>query len=910
MARLWTLLALLGAAVSAPLECPLPDGPDSADEATCGLYSACVWEQGGCRLADRVGYQLLEPPHVIHTGYELLLGRRDSEVTMFGDDVERLTVTAVEYDDNRMALTYRDTDAARYEVPVELDVPPLPTPPPSDPQYAITLTATEAGQTFGVQVTHRQRPVITSRPELIYGDQFIEATFLLGASDLYGFGENNHDSFRHDLEAGVTWPIFAHDHGPGFDVENLYGVHPFFLGIEDDSGSSFGVLILNSNAMEYRLFLLDGVPALTYRTTGGILDLYLFFGDSPLEVLQQYHRTIGLPVMPPYWGLGFQLCRWGYKSVQDIRDVRERMKAAEIPQDVQYSDIDYMDGKRDFTIDPNNFADLPTFIQELREEGVRFVLIYDPAIAADFGTYPTSDRGVEQDVFVKWPNASFIPENQCTGCGQYVAGKVWPDGPTLYPNFFANRTVQWWTDEIRRFRAAAGEPDGFWIDMNEPSSFDTNIGRVSHNSLRGGLQCPHTALDYPPYTTRFVRSGFNPSGTVADHTICMASVHAADLDGTATSYYHYDVHSLYGWSESRATRAAVRATMAGRRSLIVSRSTFVGAGRWATHWTGDNTARWSDMKRSVVGILEFSMFGFPHVGADICGFGGDTSEHLCLRWMQLGAFYPFSRNHNAIENIDQDPAVWPSVAAAARDALGLRYRLLPYLYTLFWRASEMGETVTRPLAFQFPSDPTLRGVDTQFLWGDAVMVAPILDEASMTSVNVTFPAGQWWDLRSGALAYDADHSGGVLYQVALDEMIPVFGRGGAAVPTQRNATTTAASRANPFSLAVFGAQATGMLFWDDGETTDTFKDGSFYHCLFHFSDNTLDIQVTYNDTQWMPDPTLSEISFYGVPSEPSSVSADGVPLRADGVVYEPATGLLTVHTQLGMEADHRVVLNY
>ena len=736
-----------------------------------------------------------------------------------------------------MRRQYRDTDAARYEVPVQLDVPPLPTEPPSEPQYAIALTATEPGQTFGVQVTHRQRPVLTSRPELIYGDQFIEATFLLGAADLYGFGENNHDSFRHDLEAGVTWPLFAHDHGPGFDVENLYGVHPFFLGIEDDSGSSFGVLILNSNAMEYRLFLLDGAPALTYRTTGGILDMYLFFGDSPLEVLQQYHRTIGLPVMPPYWGLGFHLSRWGYKDVQEIRDVRERTKAAQIPHDVQWADIDYMDGSRVFTIDPVNFGDLPQLVSELHNESIRFIPIYDPTIAAEFGTYGPADRGVEQDVFVRWFNSSLVPEDQCEGCRDYIVAKERHSAPGLFPNFFANRTVQWWTDEIRRFSAAAGGPDGIWIDVNEPSAIHTNAN--------GGLQCPRTPLDFPPYPTRFTRSDFNPSGTMADHTICMASVHAADLDGAAAanSYRHYDVHSLYGWSQSRATHAAVRATMAGRRSLIVSRSTFVGSGRWAAHWTGDNMARWSDMKRSIVGILEFSMFGMPNVGADICGFDGDATENLCLRWTQLGAFYPFSRNHNAIGTVAQDPAAWPSVAAAARDAFGLRYRLLPYLYTLFWRASEMGETVTRPLAFQFAADPALRGVDTQFLWGDAVMVAPILDEASMTAVNVTFPAGQWFDLRSGAPAYNATSSGSVLYQVEMDEMIPVFGRGGAVVPTQRNATTTDASRANPFSLWVFGAEATGMLFWDDGETTDTFKDGNFYHSLFHFSDNTLDIQV-------------------------------------------------------------------
>ena len=790
-------------------------------------------------------------------------------------------------------------------MPLQLNVPPLPT-SPDQPVYQVSLATAGAEPEFELSVQHSGAEVLRMLPQLVYSDQFIEASFALAGGDVYGFGENNHDQFRHDLDVGETWPLFALDRPPGDGVENLYGVHPFFTAIEDDSGRSFGVLFLNSNAMEYRLFrLADGSAALTFRTTGGILDMYLFFGDSPLEVLQQYYQTIGLPVMPPYWGLGFQLCRYGYTGTADIRAVRERMKAAEIPQDIQYSDIDYMDVRRDFTIDPNNFADLPAYVQELRDnEGLQFVYIYDPAIAVDFGTYPPVDRGVQADVFVKWLDSDLVPADQCDGCGEYVVGYVWPESKTVFPDFLKQETVAWWTEEMREFLQAAGSPDGFWIDMNEPSSFGTNLEKPFNwpdDLPPWSLKCPDTAWDSPPYPTRWARDPGNESKRLSDHTICMSSRHG----NYSHSFVHYDVHNLFGWAEAWATRAAMDQLLEGRRGLLVSRSTFPGAGRWTGHWTGDNTARWKDMKRSIVGMLEFNMFGIPYVGSDICGFNGATTEQLCLRWTQLGAFYPFSRNHNTIGTPDQDPAVWPSVAAAARDALGLRYRLLPYLYTLFWRAAAFGESVVRPLTFQFASDPALRGVDTQFLWGDAVMVAPILDEASMTAVNVTFPAGEWYDLRDGRLAYsDAARSATELYQVAMDEMIPVFARAGAILPWQRNATNTAAARQNPFGLAVFGTDASGELFWDDGQSRTALDTGDFYHSRYSLSGGVLRLEVLQPRTDLMHQPTVDTVLFHGLAAKPTAVLVDGEAVQE----WSYVDGVLTVQPNVDMASNHTITL--
>lgn len=186
--------------------------------------------------------------------------------------------------------------------------------------------------------------------------------------------------------------------------------------------------------------------------------------------------------------------------------------------------------------------------------------------------------------------------------------------------------------------------DGIWIDMNEPASFVAG-------STDG---CLNNTWNHPPYLPKFGRN------ELFGGTICMDANHELGL--------HYDTHSMYGWWEARATREALE-TILERRPLVLSRSTFVGSGQYAAHWLGDNWSRWTNLKYSIIGILEMNMFGIPMVGADICGFTGVATEEMCSRWQQLGAFYPFSRNHNSNISPDQDPGKWPLVAEHTRNAL-------------------------------------------------------------------------------------------------------------------------------------------------------------------------------------------------------------------------------------------------
>ncbi|KAA0194430.1 hypothetical protein HAZT_HAZT010587, partial [Hyalella azteca] len=253
-----------------------------------------------------------------------------------------------------------------------------------------------------------------------------------------------------------------------------------------------------------------------------------------------------------------------------------------------------------------------------------------------------------------------------------------------------------------------------------------------------------------------------------------------------------------------------------KRQVVLSRSTFPGSGSYAIHWLGDNTADWTHMAMSIIGMIEFNMFGIPMVGADICGFFGATTVEMCARWMQLGAFYPFSRNHNAIGEPDQDPTYDPTVAAISKDVLELRYKYLPYLYSLFHRAHMSGFSVVRPLYNVFPRDVTARDVDDQFFWGTGIMVAPVL-APGLTARDVYFPEGIFYDLVTGEVQ---STSAQVLSVPAPLEKIPVFARGGSILVTQEPALNTVLSRKNNFGLILAldsALSSDGEIFWDDGE---------------------------------------------------------------------------------------------
>ncbi|KAJ2320829.1 hypothetical protein IWW52_001115 [Coemansia sp. RSA 2704] len=748
--------------------------------------------------------------HVTTTSHGLhaLLTLNGPPCNIYGQDIADLALTVRADTDSRLHIHISDTANTQFQIPES--VLPLDKGAGTDKRHSSLQFVHTHSKTsgFGFKVLRGGKPIFdTTGHPLVFEDQYLELTSNVPAdANIYGLGESP-NWFRRDPQ-NTTITLWNRDVADPLG-ENVYGSHSVFMELRDEQ--FHGCYLHNSHGMDVIL----ANQTVQFRVLGGTLDLYFFAGPSALSVVDQYTQLVGRPNRIPYWALGFHNCRFGYTGVGEVNQVIANYSAARIPLEAAWTDIEYMDSTRDFTFDNANYPldKMRKQLDYLHARGQKMVLITDPAIHVN-DSYGTYTRGQELDVFIKNADGS-----------EYI-GQVWP-GYTTFPDWFAPNVSRWWNDELKRYFEAL-PIDGMWIDMNEPASFC--IGSCGSGRPRDEVPTPpwvakppgrpldrNNRLLVPPYAIN------NHETELSSKTVETIAVHA---NGVA----EYHVHNLYGLMESRATYDFLRAYRPNVRPFVLSRSTFAGSGALVSHWTGDNAATWQDLHVSIASTFDFGIFGIPMVGADICGFYRNTTEELCARWVQLGAFYPFSRSHNSRWLRPQEPYRWPSVAESARRALGVRYALLSYIYTCYQNAVERGWPVARPLVFEYPHMTETAGNDRQMLVGDSILVSPVLLKGDR-SVDAFFPPGRWFDWYNHSLI------DGIGANVTLDaplEHINVHIRGGRIVPVQQPEMTTAKLRQNDFELIVAAdadGTAAGQLYMDDGETLDTphrWLDFNFY----------------------------------------------------------------------------------
>ncbi|OWF43597.1 Maltase-glucoamylase, intestinal [Mizuhopecten yessoensis] len=795
--------------------------------------------------------------------------KRAGIASMYGMEVrQQIKVTVTMNGDNMLRIHFAANNS--WEIPDEALSMNTPT-GSGIKQYDVKFVTSPI---FGVVVTRKSTKAVifdTSVPGLIFTDQFVQISTRLPSENLYGFGEHQHRRFKHDMN-WRTWPIFTRDVAPVDEGINMYGAHPVYMNLEEDSKATM-VFLKNSHGMDVVLQP-DPFPAITYKVLGGSLDFYLFLGPSPQQAVQQYTEAIGRPMMPPYWSLGFHLCRWGYQNVSEVENVVNRNILAGIPQDVQWGDIDFMYKKFVFTVDKQTFKGLPEFVDYLHSIGKKYVIIADPGIG--------NDPKIVADASVNSPGYSMYEDGRKANIyvkkydGQTdFEGEVWP-GRTVFPDFTHPNTSTWYARWIDYFRNKENVSfDGLWIDMNEPASFS-----FDDENLPPSMGCRKNKWNNPPFMPHILEGD---TGDLYRKTVCMdAKQHWGD---------HYKVHSLYGHSHALATYAALKKVMPSKRPFIVTRSSFPGTSQYSAHWLGDNQSQWRQLPWSIVGT--HSHYICFEIGADICGFYFETNYELCLRWMQVGAFYPFSRNHNARTGDDghffrdQDPASWDEAfVGITRHILLIRYKLLPYYYTLFHEAHINGKTVARPLMFEFPEDENTWNIDRQFLIGPAFMVSPVLEQ-NKTTVDGYFPKGRWFSYYDGE---EVGHSGAINTLDAPLSIINLHLRGGHIIPVQEPSNSTVYSRQRDFGLAVnFDAEfrADGHLFWDDGESPDTFNRGNYL--MVHFNatkGERLSITVIHDGYPEARSLKVGMIELYGFISLPGEVYVDGKRLRTNQVRFK------------------------
>ncbi|AQT69209.1 Alpha-xylosidase [Anaerohalosphaera lusitana] len=477
--------------------------------------------------------------------------------------------------------------------------------------------------------------------------------------DLYGTGEVTGSLMRN----GKKITLFNKDNYGYGEPDQLYQSHPWVFGVRPD-GSAFGIVF--DCTWKSQLDLRAGI---LFTTTAVAPDfpVIVIEADSPQQLMHKLADLTGTMPMPPRWALGYQQCRYSYFPDARVREVADTFRAKQIPCDVIWFDIDYMDGFRVFTFDPNHFPDPAATNEYIHNQGFKSVWMIDPGVKHDPG-YSIYDSGTEADVWVK------------TAVGDTYIGPVWP-GDCVFPDFTSPAVRDWWADLYKPFLAHG--IDGVWNDMNEPAVFNdkTNGTMPLDNQHRGG--------------------------------------------GELAPGLHIRYHNVYGMLMVKASRRGIKDARPDKRPFVLSRANFLGGHRYAATWTGDNNATRKHMELSIPMSLNLSLSGQPFNGPDIGGFVGDATPELWAHWISAGAFYPFSRAHSAKDTADQEPwSFGPETEKAARTALQRRYRLMPYIYTAFRKAHKTGSPVMQPLFFADPSDLSLRNQDHAFLIGPDLMVVP------------------------------------------------------------------------------------------------------------------------------------------------------------------------------------------
>ena len=554
----------------------------------------------------------------------------------------------------------------------------------------------------------------------------------------------------------------------------------------------------------------------------GVMDMTVFLGPTWADIFDDYTATTGRPQLPPRFSTGHHQCRWNYKDEADVAQVDAGFNEHDIPYDVLWLDIEHTNGKRYFTWDATHFPDPATMQDKVAANGRKMVCIVDPHLKKD-KNYAVQADAERLDLLVKKADGESNFDGWC-----------WP-GSSSYIDFLKPAAREFWASKfsLDQWHGATGNLY-VWNDMNEPSVFNgPEVTMQKDNMHDGGVE-------------------------------------------------HRDVHNIYGTYFHRATfEGGFHMRSANDRPFVLSRAFFAGSQRYGAIWTGDNGASWDHLDIASPMLMTIGMAGIPFIGADVGGFFGNPSTELLVRWYQAGAFYPFFRAHAHLDTDRREPWLFgePSTGLI-REAIAVRYRFLPTIYSLFADAHLTGMPILRPLFVQFPNDARTYDLDTEFLVGDALLVRPVTKEGAQ-SVSVYLPGSAgtdiWYDYESGAR-----HEAGVDVTVETPlHRIPIFGRGGSIIVQRlRMRRSSALMEGDPYTIVVFpdaNGNAEGNIYLDDGATLDHGK-GAWARHTFKFANGKLQSTVEQGSLGFTDGSTIERVIVYGTTASTSASKANGSPM--------------------------------
>ena len=591
----------------------------------------------------------------------------------------------------------------------------------------------------------------------------------------YGLGEKGGDLNK---KGCYTENFNTDDPETDDDSITYYKTIPFYVALKEEA--TYGIFFDNSFRSYFDMGKEMG-DRIFFGAIGGQIQYYFIPGENIKEVVKNYTALTGRMEMPPLWSLGYQQCRFSYFSQEEVRELVKTFEEKDIPLDVVYLDIDYMDGFRVMTFKTPNFDDAAGLIGDLKEKGIRTITIIDPGVKVD-EEYDVFKRGKEGNHFTKKLD------------GEMFIGAVWP-GDSAFPDFSNKDCREWWKSELKKFISEHGM-DGIWNDMNEPCVFNndhkTMLETCLHNSDNGVIE-------------------------------------------------HKEFHNRYGFEMSRCSKEAQEELHPNERGFSMTRATYAGGQRYSSVWTGDNMSLWSQMRMSISMNANLGISGFSFVGNDVSGFGLDSSEELFIRWMEMGPFIPIFRNHSNMYTRRQEPwAFGPRAEKIAKKSIELRYELLPYIYDLYYISHKEGLPIFRPMIMEYEKDMNLLNMREQFMLGENMIVAPVLYEGER-SKTVYLPKGSWFNYFTMEKL-----QGGKWYKLPceLDEIL-VFVKEGAIIPTYNKKFRNVKERPKNILLKVFGENAKGFHYNDDGHTME-YLEGKYTYMDIKVVDGKEELKLINN----------------------------------------------------------------
>lgn len=502
----------------------------------------------------------------------------------------------------------------------------------------------------------------------------------------------------------------------GRDTDPIYKTIPFYTALH--SKKAYGIFFDNT-FRSYFDFCHERRNITSFWAHGGEMNYYFIYGPEMSDVVVNYTDLTGKPhQLPPLWALGYHQCKWSYYPESNVKEITSKFRKLKIPCDAIYLDIDYMEGFRCFTWNKDYFPDPKQMVSELANQGFKTIVIIDPGIKIDMD-YTVFKEGLEKDYFCKRAD------------GPYMKGKVWP-GECYFPDFTNPEVRTWWANLFKELIEEIGVK-GVWNDMNEPAVMDVP-GKSFPDDVRH------------------------------------------DYEGNPCS--HRKAHNIYGMQMARATYQGLKKFSYPKRPFVITRAAYSGTQRYTSSWTGDNVATWDHLNIANLQAQRMCMSGFSFIGSDIGGFAEQPNGELYARWIQLGIFHPFCRTHSSGDHGDQEPwAFGDTITNVVRKFIELRYQLLPYLYTAFWRYAEEGIPILKSLVLFDQEDPQTHYRNDEFIFGEKMLVCPVTGP-NQQGRRMYFPIGKWYNLWTDELV---DGGQELWVDADLDSM-PIFIKEGAIIP--------------------------------------------------------------------------------------------------------------------------------